>query len=380
MVRGLFFGSAALVAYTFVGYPALLAVLARLRPRPVAADRSFEPLVSAVITAYNEADVIARRLENVWQLDYPHDRLEVIVVADGSDDGTDELAHAFPGTNVLHRPERAGKLAAMNRAAASASGEVIVFTDANNVFSRTALRELAAPFADPGVGVVTGRKMIDDGSGRELDRSEGLYWRYESKIKSWESTIGSVVAVAGEILAFRRSAFVVAEPGPIAEDFVQAASALARGWRVVYAPEAVSVERASASLDDEAERQARLVALRAHALARVLPELVRANPQAAWQVVSHKAFRPLVPPALALCCASNALLARRLGWAQALLAAQAVFYASALLGWRLERRGRKSRFLYLPYYFVRMNSASVRGALRVARGRQRTAWVKVPRA
>lgn len=378
-MRGLFFGSAALVAYTFIGYPALLGVLARLRPRPVAADTSFEPSISVVIAAYNEADVITRRLENVWQLDYPHDRLEVIVVADGSDDGTDDRARAFPGTTVLHQPERAGKLAAMNRAAASARGDVFVFTDANNLFSQTALRELAAPFADPAVGVVTGRKMIDDQSGRELDRAEGVYWRYESKIKIWESRIGSVIAVAGEMLAFRREAFVVVQPGPFGEDFVQAALALANGWRVVYVPEAVSVERASATLDDEAVRRARIVAGRMHALARVLPVLARRNPQAAWQVVSHKALRPLVPPALALCLASNAALARRRAWARAVLAAQATFYASALLGWSMERRGRRSRILYLPYYFVRMNGASVRGVFRFALRRESSAWEKVNR-
>lgn len=375
----LLLGSLGLVVYAFVGYPALLALLARVRPRPVAADPAFEPRVSVIVAAYNEADVIVPRLENVYQLEFPRDRLEVIVVADGSDDGTEERARTVPGTRVLHEPERRGKLAAVIRAASVATGEILVFTDANNLYTRETLRELVAPFADPAVGVVTGRKAIDAGHGRALDEAEGLYWRYESRIKEWESEIGSVSGVAGEILAFRRGAFLRPRQAMITEDFVQAMLAATQGWRVVYAPNAVSVERASATLADEATRRSRIVTGRLQALLALLPELLRRNPQLAWQVVSHKGLRPIVPAALLAAGTSSAVLAPSRPLARVLATVQAACYGAALVGWWNERRGSRNRVFYLPYYFCRMNVATVRGVRNFASGRRDAVWTKVRR-
>jgi cellulose synthase/poly-beta-1,6-N-acetylglucosamine synthase-like glycosyltransferase len=378
-VLAVFAVAVALVAYTFAGYPAIMALLARLRPRPVAADAAFEPRLSLIVVAHDEAAVIDARLENCFALDYPADRLEVLVAADGSQDGTAEIAARHPGVRVLHQPERRGKLAAMNRAFAAAGGDVLVFSDANNRYDRGALRELVAPFADPAVGVVTGRKAIDDGSGRELDRAEGLYWRYESRIKEWESTVGSVAAVAGETLAFRREAYRPPPPGTMNEDLAQALLAAADGWRVVYAPRALSLERASATTVDEATRRSRLVTGRWQALAMLLPRLVRRRPLLAAQVVSHKGLRPLVPWALLAAVASNLALARRRRWARAVAAVQVGFYAAAAAGWRRERRGRRSRLLYLPYWFCRMNAATLQGLWRFVTRRQEAVWVRVRR-
>jgi cellulose synthase/poly-beta-1,6-N-acetylglucosamine synthase-like glycosyltransferase len=301
------------------------------------------------------------------------------VAADGSDDDTAAIAGRFPGVRILHRPERDGKLAAMNRAAAAAHGEILVFSDANNRYEPAALRRLVAPFADPAVGGATGRKAIDDGSGRALDAAEGLYWRYESRLKEWESRIGSVTAVAGEIIAFRREAFPSAPAGSITEDFVQAMLVAADGWRVVYVPDAVSLERASATIDDEAVRRSRLVTGRGQALARLLPRLARREPALAWRVISHKALRPLVPWALAAGATSNLSLARRRRWARVAAIGQAGFYGAAVAGWRLERAGRRCRLLYLPYYFCRMNLATVAGAWRFLTGRHEAVWARVER-
>jgi poly-beta-1,6-N-acetyl-D-glucosamine synthase len=374
-----FAAAVGVIVYTFVGYPAIVAALARVRPRPVRADDSFEPSVSLIVVAHNEADVIAARLENCFELDYPRDRLEVIVAADGSDDATAEIAGRFAGVRVLHRPERRGKLAAMNRAATAAGGDILVFSDANNSYEAGALRHLVAPFADPAVGSTTGRKAIDDGSARPLDGAEGLYWRYESRLKEWESRIGSTAAVAGEILAFRREAFPAAPAGSITEDFVQAMLVAADGWRVVYVPEAVSLERASATTGDEAVRRSRLVTGRGQALARLLPLLARRDPVLLCQVVSHKALRPLVPWALVAAAASNLSLARRRRWARVAVVGQAGFYAAAAAGRRLEQAERHSRVLYLPYYFCRMNLATVVGAWHFLTGRHEAVWARVRR-
>jgi len=362
-----------------MGYPALIALWARIRPRPVRSDPGHEPPVSLVIAAYNEEDVILARLENVGQLDYPRERLEVIVVADGSDDATADIARGVPGTIVLHAPERRGKLAAMVRAADAAQGEILVFTDANNRFVPGTLRALAAPFADPEVGAVAGRKAIDDGGGRPLDRAEGLYWRYESKLRTWESAVGSTVGAAGEVVAFRRAAFRPPPPGTISEDLVQAVLTAADGWRVVYAPDAVSLERASATIGDEALRRGRLVTGRMQALTSHLPQIARKNPRLAWQLVSHKGLRPIIPWALLGAAASSAGLARRRRWARWALALQGLFYAAAVAGWIGERRGRRRRALYLPYYFCRMNLATLAGIRNFLAGRRDATWQKVPR-
>jgi len=377
-VGAVFAGAVALIAYTFVGYPALVALLARLRPRPLR-EEQIEPLVSLIVVAHNEDAVIADRLRNCLELDYPAERLELIVVADGSDDRTADVARGFDGVTVLHQPERRGKLHAMNRAARSAHGDVLVFSDANNRYGPEALRELVAPFADPSVGVVTGRKAIDDGTGRALDQAEGLYWRYESRLKEWESRTGSVTAVAGEIISFRREAFPEAPPGTIVDDFAQAMLAAAAGWRIAYAPAAVSLEAASATIEDEATRRARIVSGRGQALVRLLPFVARRNPSYAFRVVSHKGVRPLVPWAILAAALSSLPLAGRRRWARAAVGGQAVFYGAALAGLMGERRGRRSRFLYLPYWFCRMNLATLSGLADFARGRHDALWVRVRR-
>ncbi|HEX6713036.1 MAG TPA: glycosyltransferase family 2 protein [Thermoleophilaceae bacterium] len=378
-MKAVFTAAVGLVAYTFAGYPALIAALARMRPRPVNADPRAEPYLSLIVVAYNEQAVIGERLRNCLELDYPNERLELMVVADGSDDRTAEIARSFESVRVLHRPERRGKLHAMNRAATAAHGEVLVFSDANNRYGREALRELVAPFADSRVGVVSGRKAIDDGTGRALDHAEGLYWRYESRLKEWETRSGSVTAVAGEILAFRRDAFPEAPPGTMQDDFAQAMLAAADGWRVVYAPGALSLEVASATLDDEATRRARLVTGRGQALARFLPLVARRNPRLAFQVVSHKGLRPLVPWALVAALVSSVAAARHRLWARAAVAGEAAFYGAAVAGLVSERTGRRSRLLYLPYWFCRMNFATLVGLADLIRGRHEAVWVRVRR-
>jgi poly-beta-1,6-N-acetyl-D-glucosamine synthase len=377
-VGAVFAGAVALIAYTFVGYPALVALLARLRPRPLRKEQ-IEPLVSLIVVAHNEEGVIADRLRNCLELDYPAERLELIVAADGSDDRTADVARGFDNVTVLHQPERRGKLHAMNRAARSARGDVLVFSDANNRYGREVLRELVAPFGDASVGVVTGRKAIDDGRGRALDQAEGLYWRYESRLKEWESRSGSVTAVAGEIIAFRREAFPEAPAGTIVDDFAQAMLAAAAGWRVVYAPAALSLEVASATIEDEATRRARIVSGRGQALVRLLPFVARRNPSYAFRVVSHKALRPLVPWAILAAALSSLPVVGRRRWARVAVGAQAVFYGAALAGLIGERRGRRSRILYLPFWFCRMNLATLSGLVDFARGRHDALWVRVRR-
>lgn len=376
--RRILLGSAGLVVYTFAGYPAIMAARARLQPRPVRSDPGHRPTISLIVAACDEEDFIAEKLEQIGQLDYPRELIELVVAADGSRDRTVEIASAHENVRVMHRPERRGKLAAVERAIAATRGEIIVLTDANNRFTRETLIELTAPFADPVVGGVTGRKAIDDGTGRPLDRVENLYWRYESALKSWESATGSTAAAAGEILAIRREAYRSPPEGSVTEDFVAAMLTAADGWRFVYAPKAVSLERASATLSDEQTRRARIVFGRWQAVAGLMPALVK-RPGLALRVISHKGLRPLVPWAMLGVALPSLLLARAGMLARALVVAQAVFYAAATVGARDERQGRKRLWAFAPLYFCRMNFATLRGSRDILLRRDLRAWRRVPR-
>jgi cellulose synthase/poly-beta-1,6-N-acetylglucosamine synthase-like glycosyltransferase len=379
------------ILYTYIGYPLLLTLLARMRRRPLLRSDA-TPTVTLLITAYNEEAVIAEKLENSLALEYPRDRLQILVAADGSDDRTAAIVGSFAdrGVELSYSPPRRGKMAAINRAMPRVRGEIVVFSDANNAYVPSALRALVAPFADPQVGAVSGAKVIMRGDGA-LSESEGLYGRYESYIKRQETAIGSCSAAAGEILALRRELFEEPPERIINDDFYMAIRMIKRGYRVVYAPEARSYERISLSADDEIVRRTRIIAGRYQAIAMAPQLLPLRDPLATWQIVSHKFLRPLVPLAMIGAAASNLIAVARPARAGAarwrlpapfgaiLLLGQAIFYLLAWAGNRTERSGMASKILYLPTFLVNSNFAALLGLYRFLTGRQTTLWQRVQR-
>jgi cellulose synthase/poly-beta-1,6-N-acetylglucosamine synthase-like glycosyltransferase len=369
MMTILFWLAASIVAYTFLGYPLLIDLLARLRPRPnrVAA---IEPSVTLIIPAYNEEAVIAAKIENSLALDYTADKLAILVVADGSDDDTVTIAGRYPGVMVAHRSERRGKAAAVNRVMPAVTGDIILFSDANTLFAPGTLRAMVRHFADPSVGGVTGEKRVQGGG-------EGLYWRYESWLKARDSRVTSVMGAAGEIFALRRQAFQPPEEDSIIEDFILSMRLVSGGWRVIYEPAAVAFEPPAPSLAADWQRRTRIAAGGFQSIAR-LPELL--DPRrglVAWQYVSHRALRWAVTPfMLPLLLLLNLLLwPRRLY--RPLLLGQLGIYALGLLGYRDARRGRATGLAYAVFYFLLANLAAIAGFLRYARGRQPVTWRKV---
>jgi cellulose synthase/poly-beta-1,6-N-acetylglucosamine synthase-like glycosyltransferase len=273
-------------------------------------------------------------------------------------------------------------MAAINRAMLRATGEIVVFSDANNFYAPDTLRELLKPFADAQVGAASGAKIIAEGDGA-LGETEGLYWRYESFIKEKETAVESSVGVAGEVLALRRSLF---EPPPdeiINDDFYMALRLIQRGYRVVYVPSARSVERVSPSVQDERARRARIVAGRYQAMARGVGLLPWGRPLLVWQIVSHKYLRPLLPLAMLSALLANLawtfrpLPARRL--AALLLLLQGLFYGLAWLGSVLQLGGKVGKALYVPAYLVSSNLAALVGLYRFLAHKQSTRWQRVPR-
>jgi cellulose synthase/poly-beta-1,6-N-acetylglucosamine synthase-like glycosyltransferase len=287
--KALFWGSLGALAWTHAGYPLAVAAKARFRTRPVRKDDGAEPSVSIVVAAHDEEAVIERRLENLLALDYPADRLEIVVASDASSDRTDELVSAVaerePRVRLLACP-RGGKVAAQNRAVRETSGEIVAFSDANATWAPDAVRRLVANLADPEVGYVCGRLRLlaADGSNQE-----GLYWRYELWLRAHESRLGSVTGGNGSIYALDRADYVEVDPR-FGHDLALPYLLVQRGRRAVYEPEALAFEKPTPSNESEYRRKVRmfehcwLITLRGRML-RGLP------PGYLAQMVSHRVLR-----------------------------------------------------------------------------------------
>lgn len=394
MGRLIFWLALALVGYTYVGYGAIMGVLARVRPHrsaalpPTPLSNENTPAVTLVVPAYNEVAVVARKVANCRALDYPADRLHILFVTDGSDDGTPEALAQFREIKVLHLPERMGKPAAMNRAMRyvieQAPTPITVFTDANTEVNNAALRRLVRHFADPTVGCVAGEKRVHAAPIDKASSSgESLYWRYESTVKRWESTVGNVMGAAGELFAIRTDCYTILPNDTLIDDFVLSFRIAMQGKRLVYEPDAYALESGSASIGEEWKRKRRIAAGGIQAILWLTPLL---NPLRygllSWQYISHRVLRWTVTPlALVLLLPLNVWLAwRRGGLYTLMLAGQILFYGAAWWGWRLEARRIRWKPLFVPFYFTLMNLAVFAGLARFVRGRQDVRWERSRRA
>ncbi len=365
-----FWLAAGVVAYTFVGYPLLIAALAHWMGRPVE-QASIRPTMTLLIPAYNEAGVIAAKIENALALDYPLDRLEIAVAADGSDDETVEIARQYAdcGVEVFHEPARRGKMAAVNRVLPLTEGEIVVLTDANAMLTTGSLKAVARNFADPEVGGVAGEKRVTGGG-------EGLYWRYESFLKRCDSAVSSVMGAAGELFAIRRSLFEPAPENALLDDFVMSLRLVEQGWRLVYEPEAVAVEEPSPSLMGDWRRRTRVAAGGFQSMGWLTGLLSPARGRVAWQYVSHRVLRWAVTPfLLPILYGLNWALLGRPGY-RTLLLGQSAFYLTALLGYALAWRGVRLRLVNAIFYFCFANLAALVGFWRYVTGRQPVTWAK----
>jgi biofilm PGA synthesis N-glycosyltransferase PgaC len=370
LLQVLFWLIVGVIFYTFLGYPLLIGLLAHCAPRP-ARKAAITPKVTLLIPAYNEAPVIARKIEDSLALDYPPEQLEVIVVTDGSDDGTVDIVagYASQGVRLYHHPHRQGKMAAINRVMPLVDGEIVVFSDANAMIERGALRALVRNFADSSVGGAAGEKRV-------LDGGESLYWRYESFLKRCDSALSSVMGAAGELFAIRRCLF---EPPPstaLIDDFVISLRLVEAGWRVVYEPEAVATEEASPTLAGEWRRRSRIAAGGFQSI-RWLPSLLNpARGRVAWQYFSHRVLRWAATPFLLPAAYGLNLLLLGLPLYRLVFLAQTAFYAAALLGYVLTRRNIGWRPFRAVFYFCFANAAALAGFWRYITGTQPVTWAK----
>src|SRR5438067_6743677 len=340
VMRVCFWASTSLLFYTYVGYPLLLFIVGGLRPRPVRRSE-WTPKVTVIITAYNEERDIAAKLENTLVLDYPSDKLEIIVASDCSTDRTDEIVRGYAERGVLlHRQiERFGKTAAQNAAVERARGEIILFSDATTIYNEDVLRLMLPSFADETVGCVAGRLIYVDPAQSGTGRGARSYWGYETFLKQHESSVCSLIGASGCLYAVRRSAYV-----PLyhesCSDFIIATKMVEQGLRAVYEPAAVCTEETNRRAGSELKMRVRVIAQTFTDLWRHRGMLnpVRSGFYAV-QLLSHKVMRYFVPVLLLLVLASSLALAPRSLFFALMAGAQVCFYAAALASLLLESFG-----------------------------------------
>jgi len=379
MLEATFWLSVFAIAYAYLGYPAVLWLLSRLRPPAVMSDAqqgTSLPAVSLIISAFNEEQVIGQKVENALSLDYPKELLEIIVVSDGSSDRTCEIVLRFAGRGVVlrHYEGRIGKTACLNRALPLATGSIVVFSDANSVYERGALRALVHPFDDPSVGFVTGWTRYGSGQDGAASGSLGIYAKLELVTKELESRLGSCIGADGAIFAIRKALYTPLKDTDI-NDLVIPLSINRQGLRGVLQREAVCLENDAGSAKGEFQRQVRITnrTLRAIASYRQLLNPSRFG-LLSFELFSHKLCKFLVPPFLVAALVSNLLLAERGTLFLVLLLAQGVFYAGASAAAFVSEPGLLSRFAELARTFVVVNAAIAVAWVKYYRGETFTTW------
>jgi biofilm PGA synthesis N-glycosyltransferase PgaC len=337
MVHRIFWFSFAFVFYIYLGYPGLLLVWRRIGSRPVK-KRFYEPTVTIVIAAHNERERIEARLRNCLELDYPRDKLQIIVSLDGPTDGTEFAVwkYAAQGVEMIHSREHTGKAAALNRALGRATGEIVVFADARQTFGRRAIRELLSNFADDSVGAVSGELILLDPDQGKAGPGVGMYWKYEKAIRAMESDIHSTPGATGAIYAIRKDLYEDLADGTLLDDVVIPMRIAMRGRRVIFEPGAKAYDVVACCPLAEYRRKVRTLCGNYQLMAQMPQTLTPWRNPIFVQFVSHKAGRLAAPWALAALFVSN-LFMMRSTLCQVTFALQALWYLLAAVGYRLSK-------------------------------------------
>jgi cellulose synthase/poly-beta-1,6-N-acetylglucosamine synthase-like glycosyltransferase len=362
--------------YVYAGYPVCAALLAKQFRRTVRRQSGYQPSVTILIAAYNEEDCIASTLENKLALEYPGEKLEIIVVSDESGDRTDAIVNSFADKRVrlLRQVPRSGKTSALNLAVPLAQGDILVFSDANSMYAEDALQRLVENFADPAVGYVTGKMIYTDPDGTPIGDGCSAYMRYENRLRKIETDLGSIVGVDGGIDAMRKDLYSPLNPDQL-PDFVQPLKVVEKGFRVVYEPLALLKEHTLKETGDEYRMRVR-VTLRAMWALKDMRQLLfgRGGWLFSWQLWSHKVLRYCCFIFLLAALAANVQLAADSGLYRFFLVLHLACYISAALSPLLERMHRDVAVVRLCYYFLLLNIASLHAAVKFLQGKKQVIW------
>ncbi|MBQ7661912.1 MAG: glycosyltransferase [Prevotella sp.] len=388
-----FWACLVLVFYTYLGYGILLFLLLKLKQlfckkeqKPVLpADESQFPDVTLMICAFNEEEIIKEKMENIRQLDYPKDKLCVMWVTDGSSDHSNELLSEYGDEiTLVFSPERRGKAAAMQHGLQVNKSEYVVFTDANTMLNPGSIKEIVRLFMREDVGCVSGEKRVAARhEGQAAAEGEGIYWKYESTLKRWDSALYSAMGAAGELFAVRMSVYEAAPSNALLDDFMISMLILKKGYKIAYTSDAYAMEYGSANMEEESKRKRRIAAggLQSIWWLRSLMNPFK-FPITSFLFVSHRVLRWSITPfaLLALIPLNVALVMMKGGTVYTVIwILQILFYLSAFMGYLMASRGKKNKLLYVPYYFLFMNINVFRGISYLRSHKSSGAWEKAKR-
>ncbi|GHB49793.1 glycosyltransferase family 2 protein [Mongoliitalea lutea] len=376
--------SLVIIVYTFFGYALILMFLVVISGKnSIKYELADLPLISLIVPCFNEGKALKDKIENTLALDYPSDKLQLIFVCDGSNDGSEKIPQQFEQILTLYNPERKGKLAAMKRAVTFANGEILVFCDGNTVLNPEALKEIVQPYVDKRVGAVTGEKYIlTDPNDTASSKGEGFYWKYESFLKQYDSYYNTLVGGAGELMSYRKELFEELPDNTILDDFMLTMSIAQKGFKVKYTPNARASEFASSNVEEELKRKIRIAAGGWQSVMRLKKAI---NPfhdfKLFFQYVSHRVLRwTLTPFLLVFVFIFNHFLIDVHYFYYVLLILQYVFYFLAFTGYLLRNKVVKIPGFFTPYYFVVMNYAAIAGFFRWLKNDQKVTWERAKRA
>ncbi len=387
-----FWASLFIIFYSYLGYGILLFLIIRIRRAlglgsAFSGNEDYEPEVTLFVAAYNEKDELHAKVANSMSLNYPKEKVRQLWVTDGSTDGTPQMLRHYGGIQVLHKPERNGKIAAMNRGMRQVETPIVIFSDGNTHLGKEAIQEIVRLFRDPKVGCVSGEKRIySKDADAAAGAGEGLYWKYESQLKKWDAELYSVVGAAGELFAIRTELWQEVEKDTLLDDFMISLRVAMNGYTIQYNPEAYAIESASANVKEELKRKVRISAGGIQSVVRLAPLLnIFKYGVLSFQYISHRVLRwTLTPLLLLLILPINGWLAWQEGFLSFglysfLFWGQVLFYGAALLGWFLENRHIKVKVLFVPYYFFIMNLSVYLGFARYLKGSQSVNWERAQR-
>ncbi len=371
--RLLFLILVGIIVFTYAGYPLVLFVLGLFKKRRCLGEREEYPRVALIISAYNEERIIREKIENSLKLDYPKDRLRVIIASDGSVDATDAIVREFEGSNVVLKSfgKREGKSATLNRAVVGIDEDILIFSDANAFYKEDAVKKLVRNLREEEIGCVVGHLCYMENNSY-VGKGESLYWRYESFINSLESCLQSVLVATGTIFAIRRELFK-AIGKDVANDFQIPADVAEMGCGVVYESEAIAYERSAFFFREEFARKRRIIVRGLTGFRNLRRSF--GGPFRIFQFISRKLLRWCIGPMLPLIYVTNALLVGD-RFFSILFVCQNAFYILAAIGAFLRRGKVKLRIFLVPFYFVMVNAAALAAIATFIGGRRLSAWEK----
>lgn len=377
-----------LVIYTYLGYGIVLYLMVKTKRLFGHYNRGFFnneclPDVTLMVCAYNEEDIVEKKMNNTKALDYPKEKLHILWVTDGSNDSTNQLLKQYPEVSVAFRPERKGKTAALNHGIKEVYTDIVVMTDANTMLNSEAITIIVKEMADPKVGCVAGEKRVVAHNGNQAAEGEGLYWKYESTLKRLDSELNSAMGAAGELCAIRSALYEEMPEDTLLDDFILSMNILSRGYRIAYTSEAYAMENGSTNLKEESKRKKRIAAGGLQSCWR-LKKLMNPikYPLTSFQFVSHRVLRWTVTPiALIMLIPLNVILviSNAGTFYTTIWILQLMFYFSAAAGMVLAAKGKHNRLLYIAYYFLFMNMNVFKGIAYLAK-KQGGTWEKSKRA